>query len=261
MLAALADLDPALAAQVAAPQPEVAAPQVAEAAGAQFTAEGAVPQVAENGVAVEPGATASEQAFGNKSTAASGEIDGGMYEPEAYQAACTAAGTPDKWDPKYAHGHTSAKQWTQPYEGRYDMAFELKHKQSAAQAVKDFVAGPTIADYRVIGVAIEMNELRDQLGDQRFDQMFGSADTNTDAKISKSQRLKITAGMYTIPFAAQMLALAAENEGLDKKSSEPEAPAIEARVEEKPQEGGVTGGAAPEMIAEELGVQRDQELA
>ncbi len=67
--------------------------------------------------------------------------------------------------------------------------------------------------------------------------------------------------MYTIPFAAQMLALAAENEALDKKTEEPEAPAVEARVEEKPQEAGVTGGAAPEMIAEELGVSRDQELA
>jgi hypothetical protein len=262
MLAALADLDPTLAnaSPEVAIQPEVAEPQVAEAANAQISTEGAVPEVAENGVAVEPGATASEQAFGDKPTAASGQIDGGMFEPEDYQAACQAAGTPDKWDPKYAHGHTSASQWTQPYEGRYDMAFHLQERQSASQAVKDFVAGPTIADYRVIGVAIEMNELRDELGDQRFDQMFGSSDTNTDAKISGAQRLKITAGMYTIPFAAQMLALAAENEALDK-TEEPEAPAVEARVEEKPQEGGVTAGPAPEMIAEELGVQRDQELA
>lgn len=259
MLARLADLDPTLAdaSQEVAPQPEAAEPALAEA---QFSSEGAVPEVADNGVAIEPGATASEQAFGDKPTAASGQIDGGMYEPEEYQAACTAAGTPDKWDPKYVHGHTSANQWTQPYEGRYDMAFELKHRQSASQAVKDFVAGPTIADYRVIGVAVEMNELRDTLGDQRFDQMFGSSDTNTDAKISSAQRLKITAGMYTIPFAAQMLALAADSEAADQ-TEEPELPAIAARVEDKPQEGGVTAGAAPEMIAEELGVSREQEFA
>ena len=50
------------------------------------------------------------------------------------------------------------------------------------------------------------------------------------------------------------------NEAADT-TEEPDAPAVEARVEEKPQEGGVTGGAAPEMIAEELGVQRDQEPA
>ncbi len=256
MPALLSELDQLTSADTA---PEVAAPESEVASEAAFSSKGAVPAVGD-GAAVEVGATASEQAFGDKPTATSGEIDGGMYEPDEYRAACTAAGTPDKWDDKYLHGHTSANQWTQPYEGRYDMAFELKARQSASQAVKDFVAGPTIADYRVIGVAVEMDELRDQLGDQKFDQMFGSADTNTDAKISSAQRLKITAGMYTIPFAAQMLALAADNEGLDN-TEEPEAPVVEARVEEKPEQGGVTAGPAPEMIAEELGVERNQELA
>ena len=260
---ALSDLDPthADALQEIAPQTEAAEPAVAEAAEAQISTEGAVPEVAADGGAVEPGLTASEQAFGDKPTAASGEVDGGMYTPEEYQVACTAAGTPDKWDPKYAHGHTTAKQWTQPYEGRYDMAFSLNRKQSASQAVKDFVAGPTIADYRVIGVAIEMNELRDTLGDQEFDRMFGSTDTDADAKIPPAQRLKITAGMYTIPFADQMMALAAENSSLDKKTEEPEAPAIEARVEEKPQEGGISTGASPELIADEMGMQREQDFA
>jgi len=262
MPALLADLDPtrADALQEAALQPEAAEPAVTEAADAQFSSQGAVPEVAENGAAVKPGATASEQAFGDKPTAPAGQIGGGMYEPEEYQAACTAAGTPDKWDPKYVHGHTEAKQWTQPYEGRYDMAFEVKRGQSASQAVKDFVAGPTIADYRVIGVAIEMDELRDTLGDQKFDQLFGSENAESDAQISSVQRLKITSGMYTIPFAAQMMAIAADSEAVDR-TEEPEAPAVEARVEEKPQEGGVTAGAAPEMIAEELGVQREQEFA
>jgi hypothetical protein len=256
MPALLSELDQLTSVETA---PEVAAPQAETAASEAAFSEGAVPAVGD-GSAVEVGATASEQAFGDKPTANSGQVDGGMFEPDEYRTACTAAGTPEKWDEKYIHGHTSANQWTQPYEGRYDMAFELKPRQSASQAVKDFIAGPTIADYRVIGVAVEMDELRDQLGDQRFDQMFGSADTNTDVKISSAQRLKVTAGMYTIPFAAQMLALAAENEGLDK-TEEPDAPAVEARVEEKPQQGGATAGPAPEMIAEELGVERNQELA
>ena len=91
-----------------------------------------------------------------------------------YQAACQAAGTPDKWEDRFVHGHTAAKGWNQPYEGRYDMTFTLKAGHSASQAVKDFLAGPTIADYRVIGVAIEMEELRDELGDQKFDRLFGS---------------------------------------------------------------------------------------
>lgn len=262
MLARPADLDPTLAdaSQEVALQPEVAEPEVAEAAEAQFSSEGAVPDVANNGMAVEPGATASEQAFGDKPTAVSGQVDGGMYEPDEYHAACMAAGIPDKWDAKYARGHTAAKQWTQPYEGRYDMVFELERGQSASQAVKDFLAGPTIADFTVISVAIEMNELRDTLGDQRFDRLFGSTDSAADAKISRGQRLKLTPGMYTIPFVAQMLAIAAENDAADR-SEAPEAPAVAAGVEEKPQEAGITAGAAPEMIAEELGVSREQEFA
>jgi hypothetical protein len=140
------------------------------------------------------------------------------------------------------------------------MAFELKQGQSASQALKDFIAGPTIADYRVIGVAIEMDEVRDTLGDQRFDQLFGSDNNATDGQISSTQRLKITAGMYTIPFAAQMMALAAQSDAVEP-SEEPEAPAVLARVEERPQEGGVTAQPAPEMIADELGMQREQEFA
>ncbi|HEY0194740.1 MAG TPA: hypothetical protein VGC42_26690 [Kofleriaceae bacterium] len=246
--------------QEVAPEAEVATPEVApEEAAVEAPIEEAPAQEL---AAPEAGETASEQAFGDKPTAQSGQIDGGMYEPEEYQAACESAGTPDKWDPKYAHGHTEAAGWTQPYEGRYDMAFELKKGHSASQAVRDFLAGPTIADFQAIGVAIEMDELRDELGDHKFDQMFGSRDSEADNKISRAQRLKITSSMYTIPFAQQMLALAAENESLDNKPTEEEAPAVEARQELKPEQAGVTAESAPpEMIADELGVQREQEFA
>jgi hypothetical protein len=81
-----------------------------------------------------------------------------------------------------------------------------------------------------------------------------------DARISHAQRLKITSAMYTIPFADQMMALAAENDALDKKAqAEPEAPAVAAGVEQTPTQGGVTAQPAPEMIAAELGVQPNQE--
>jgi hypothetical protein len=268
---ALADL----AQQLVDPQQEAAAPQVAEPElaeaavadpavadpmSAEFSTQGAVPEVADSGAIVEPGATASEQAFGDKPTAQSGEIGGGMYEPGEYQAACQAAGTPDKWEERFAHGHTSARQWNQPYEGRYDMTFTLKAGHSASQAVRDFVAGPTIADYRVIAVAAEMDEIRDEFGDQKFDRLFGSAIDGEDAQVSSAQRLKITPGMYTIPFRAQMQQLAAEQDQAVAVTEEPEAPAVAAQVEEKPQEGGVTAQPAPEMIAEEMGIQREQEL-
>jgi hypothetical protein len=241
-----------------ATQQEVATEQEA-ATEVELSSKGAIPEV-EEGLTTKVGETASEQAFGDKPTAQTGQIDGGMFEPEEYKAACQAAGTPDKWDDKYWHGHTSAKQWTQPYEGRYDMTFELKKEQSASQAVRDFLAGPTIANYRVIGVAMEMDELRDEFGDKEFDRMFGSSDTLTDAVVGPAQRLKINAGMYTIPFADQMRAMADERNTADKKSSEPEEPVVEAGLEEKPTEA-VSTQPAPEMIADELGMRRDQEHA
>ena len=140
------------------------------------------------------------------------------------------------------------------------MTFTLKPGHSAAQAVKDFLTGPTIADYRVIGVAIEMDELRDELGDQKFDQLFGSRIGSEDAQVSSAQRLKITSAMYTIPFRSQMLQIAAEHDAVDR-TEEPEAPQIAAQMEEKPLPAGVTAQPAPEMIAEELGVEREQEFA
>jgi hypothetical protein len=260
---ALAELDPTLAdaLQATASEPVVAAAEAAEAAGGELSTEGAVPDVAGNGTQVEPGQTASEQAFGDKPTAQTGQTDGGMYRPEEYQAACLAAGTPDKWDDKYLHGHTSARQWTQPYEGRYDMTFTLKTGQSASQAVKDFIAGPTIADWRTLAVAIELNELRDDIGEQKFDKLFGSSDTGVDAQIPAAQRLQISRAMYTVPFAAQMEMLAEQDDDAIEHAEEPAPPAVAAQVEDKPHEAGVTAQPAPELVADELGIEREQELA
>lgn len=260
---ALADLvDPLLASQEAAPAaPEVAEPEVAEAAAADASTQGAVPNVAENGAVIEPGESASEQAFGDKPTAQSGDIDGGMYSPAEYQAACTAAGTPEKWDDRYFSGHTAATQWVQPYDGGHDMTFKLQRGQSASQALKDFLAGPTIADWRTIAVAIELDELRDNMSDAKFDQLFGSRNGGDDAQIPASQRLQISVAMYTVPFAAQMEALAEQKDEALAHQDEAEAPAVAAQVEDKPLEGGVTQQPAPELVAEELGIEHEQELA
>lgn len=255
-------VDPLLASQEAAPAPpEVAEPEVAEAPAADVSTQGVVPDVADNGAMLETGETASEQAFGDKPTAQSGETDGGMYSPDEYQAACTAAGTPEKWDDRYWSGHTEAKQWTQPYDIGYDMTFTLQRGQSASQALKDFLAGPTIADWRTIAVAVELDEVRDGMGDAKFDQLFGSVNSSDDARIPPSQRLQISISMYTTPFAWQMEDLAEQKDEALAHEEEPEAPAVAAQVEDKPLEGGVTAQPAPELVADELGVEREQEFA
>lgn len=262
MIAEPAELEKLTAAPVqeVAPTPEESAEEAQ--AAAELSSQGAIPEVAATTVAAAT-ATASEQAFGDKPKAEAPQLDGGMHRPEDYRAICEASGTPEKWDPKYAHGHTSAAGWVQPYEGRYDMTFTLQKGQSASQAVKDFLAGPTIADFRTIGVAVEMDELRGHLGDATFDQYFGSTDHQTDAGIDAAQRLKIAGSMYSIPFTEQMLAMVADNAEAAKRAQAPEAPIVEARVEEKPQVAAVEQP-APETIAEELGMpreQREQQLA
>ncbi len=232
----------------------------APATDAELSAQGPIPEVTETGLVVEPGRTASEQAFGDAAVVSTGVIGAGMYEPDDYQAACVAAGTPDKWDDRYAQGHTSAPQWTQPYDGLEDMSFHLKPGESASQAVKSFILGPTVADYLVISVANEMDELRDDLGDPKFDLLFGSADSVTDAQIPVSQRLKLNDGMWGIPFYDQMKAIAADYDTA-QAASELEAPAVAAQLEETPTQEELSEQPSPERVAEELGVHRDLEVA
>jgi hypothetical protein len=255
MLASPADLEIAKDVAEAAEQDVLPAEPVA-AADAQLTTEGPLPETAQT--TTEPPKSASEQAFGTERSEP-GQISEGMYSPEEYKAACEAAGNEGKWSENYWRGHTEASQWDQPYEVDYSNHFNLKKGQSASQGLKDFITGPTIGDWRVIAVAVEMDELRDELGDHRFDQLFGSAVESEDQRIAPAQRLQLTSAMYTIPFYNQMWAFAQESNAVDREPQEPEQPQIAAGIEEKP-ETAVAGAPAPELIADELGMQREQEL-
>ena len=183
--------------------PVVAPPETAIAA-APITSEGEVPTV-EKGGATPATATASQLAFeGGQADSAS--IDHGVHQPEEYRQACEAAGKPDKWKESYRGGHTKASSWTASKKG--GMKFELKKGVSAAAGIKEWFKGPTIADFASISVAEQLDELRDELGDHRFDELFGSAVGSQDKAIPAAQRLHISSGMYTTPFIDQMKAIA-----------------------------------------------------
>ncbi|HEX3474338.1 MAG TPA: hypothetical protein VHT91_04805 [Kofleriaceae bacterium] len=247
---------------VTQPAPEVAEaaaePEAAEAA-AEVAAEGAVPDVVPAVAAAEPGQTASEQAFADKPTVQAADLDRGTYSPEAYRDACTAAGMPEKWDDRYYNGHTGATQWLQPHDHRNAQTFLLQRGHSASQALKDFLAGPTIADWRVIALAIEIDDVRDTLGDVKFDALFGSKVEADDAQIPVAQRLQITQDLYTTPITDQMKMLAEAKDEALLHPQQPEQPVVAAQVEEKPLEAGATQQPAPELVAEELGVDRERE--
>jgi hypothetical protein len=262
-----AGADPAVAEpEIAEPEPEVAEeaaePEAAEAAE-QVAAEAAEPEVAEAAAAVpEPGKTASEQAFADAPTVKTTDLDRGTYSPEAYRDACTAAGTPEKWDDRYYDGHTGAIQWIQPREHGYRMSFTLQRGFSASQALQDFLTGPTIADWRVIAIAHEIDDVRDTLGDHKFDALFGSMVEADDAQIPVTQRLQLSVELFTTPIADDMKRLAAQKDEALRHPEQLEEPAVaaQAQVEEKPLEAGATQQPAPELVAEELGVeQRERE--
>jgi hypothetical protein len=257
MLASPADLE--LAKDVADIAEQDVAPAEAEVAAEapQISAEGPLPEAAE--AATDTTKTASEQAFGTE-VPKTKQITEGMYSPEEYQAACQAAEQPDKWSDNYWRGHTEATQWNQPYEVDYSNHFSLKKGQSASQALKDFITGPTVGDWRVIAVAVEMDELRDTLGDTRFDQLFGSGIEREDAQVDPEHRLTLTSAMYPTPFYEQMWEYAQEADALDRAPQEPEEAQIAAGLEEKPKTEEVEEAPAPELIADELGMQREQEL-
>jgi hypothetical protein len=239
--------------------PESVAPAPAETEQ-QFTAEGEIPAVAEGSGAVAAAATASELAFGDaeqeKAEPDTSHLDKGVHTSEHYRALCEAAGKPDKWQPHYASGHTSAAGWTQPYEHKAVNDFKLKSGQSASAALKAFLAGPTITDYRCALLAEEIDEVREQLGDIKFDLLFGSKNSDQNEKIPAGQRLRISSALYTTPLPDQMKAIADEYDSPEtKQAEEPPVAEVEARTEEKPE--AMEEVEEPALVRDELGLEEE----
>jgi len=240
-------------------QPEAAepAPQPAEVPATKFSDEGELPAVSAQHA--EQPATASERAFDKKPAAAGSDtsgLDSGMHEPEEYREACETAGKPEKWKPEYAYGHTSARQFSQP-NPKAPMSFSLGRGHSASDAIKDFLAGPTIADFQAIQVAQELDELRTDLTDNRFDQLFGSKDAADDAAIPHDMRLHISSEMYTTPFIAKMMAYVEKHDAGAHDDDPLPPPAPELR-EDKPKETEAEEETA--VISDDLGKQPVREV-
>ena len=240
--------------KVAADQAEDLAPEAPAADQAEFTSEGDLPAVAQDGPGA--GATASDLAYGAQAGDTSA-LDRGMHEIEEYKATCDAAGAQQKWDDKYYNGYSSASQFTQPDETHTALEWHLKAGNSASQALRAFINGPTIADYRVIAVALELDEVRDELGDVVFDQLFGSSVSAEDGAIPLGQRLTISSDMYTTPFAEQMKQIAeAKDAQAQAQPDEPEVQPVVEQREEKPKDAALDQDSA--VIAQEIGATEEQ---
>lgn len=236
-----------------AEEPLLAAPETAEPV-APIQSEGEVPTV-EKGGATPATATASQLAFGG-AKADSSLIDHGVHQPEEYKHLCDVAGKPDKWKESYRGGYTKASAWTSSKKG--GMKFDLKKGNSASAAIKDWFKGPTIADFAAISVAEQLDELRDELGDGRFDELFGSSVGSQDKAIPSAQRLHITSGMYTTPFIDQMKAIARDYDDQINKPEANEPKTITEPTEEKQPRPGKDAHAKHDTQADQdVAVQRD----
>lgn len=262
MMGAMADreLEPEKIAPEAAPEPVAPAPAEGEQ---KFSTEGDLPAIAEGSGAVGA-ATASELAFGAAEVEApakdTSKLDRGIHTWEHYRAECEAAGVPERWQDHYRNGHTNAAGWTQPYEHKAVNDFSLKKGNSASTALKAFLAGPTITDYRAALLAEEIDEVREEMGDHKFDLLFGSANSDRDGAIPAGQRLRISSALYTTPLPDQMKAIAANYDAnLNKPAEPPPVAEVEARTEEKPQ--AMEEAQEPELVRQELNLeQADREL-
>jgi hypothetical protein len=171
---------------------------------ASFSDAGPLPPVLEAPIehaAVAPG-TASALAYepaGRSAEHMPVHHRAGVHHWQEYKAECDASGHGEQWHDKYRVGHTEASGWKQPYERRKAHDWELKRSTSASTALRAWLAGPTVADYRALSVALDLVKLCDELGDFKFDTLFGSDDNARDFRVPRSQRLHISAQMFEHP--------------------------------------------------------------
>ena len=213
-------------------QPAAEAPQTAAqetATDTTFTGQGHLPAV--DTTASGGGATASERAFGAKPQAGGPEIPAtkeamgqvvvndmkkanaepgsggqndlnhGIHYWYNYQRHCENAGKPELWQDKYRSGHTKSSSFINPHEQGRWMDWELKKGHSASQAIKEWLAGATVAECLSSVIAMEIDALRSAIGDKKFDKKFGSADPKEDKAIPAQQRMHVRAGIAGTPVA------------------------------------------------------------
>lgn len=104
----------------------------------------------------------------------------------------------------------TSKFFKQPSDGNRFMTFELLPQKSASAAIKAWLQGPTIAECATAVLAMETDTVRAAIGDEKFDNHFGSTDAEKDRGIRDLDRqLTIATGSHAA------LATAVKSDWLD----------------------------------------------
>ena len=107
--------------------------------------------------------------------------DAGVWYSYNYRGAY-----PERYKDDYAAGYADPSLFTR----ERALAWRVKPRTSAAAALQSWMRGLTIAECYTALVASEFDALRGMIGDEKFDQAFGSTDRN----VPKHQRMFIAAG-------------------------------------------------------------------
>jgi hypothetical protein len=117
-----------------------------------------------------------------------GNLTAGVWYANVYYGAVhDPDGDPGLWRDDYVDGHADPA----AFEQVGYMSWTLRPGRSAAAAVRSWLRGLTIAECMTTIVAIQWETVRAMLGDERFDELFGSADAAIDAGIPPARRLVI----------------------------------------------------------------------
>jgi hypothetical protein len=137
-----------------------------------------------------PEIAATDEALGQKvkqdMNALNTSPDTGVWYAENYKDAY-----PKRWKNDYWSGHADPAY----FEKIGFMDWRLKPGKSASDALKSWFKGPTIAQCNSSLVASEMDSLRAAIGDEKFDEHFGS----THKVIPAAHRLRIKPGTDGTP--------------------------------------------------------------
>ena len=127
------------------------------------------------------------------------DVNHGIHYWYNYQRHCENAGKPELWQDKYRSGHTQSQSFINPHEAGRWMDWELKKGHSASKAIKEWLAGATVAECLSSVIAMEIDALRAAIGDKKFDKMFGSDDPAVDANVADHMRMHVKAGIAGTP--------------------------------------------------------------
>jgi hypothetical protein len=120
------------------------------------------------------------------------DLEHGIHYSYNFKYECESSGQAKKWKDEYRWGYNASGHFKNPQETGGFMDFQLKKGHSASAGIKAWLGGLTVAECLTSVFAMEYEALRAAVGDEKFDQTFGSTDPQQDKAIEQSgNRLRI----------------------------------------------------------------------